>query len=160
MKADGPDVRDIHLPADPSWWPPAPGWWLLLGIALALVAVAVVVLRRHQRRRRWRARVMAELDAIAAHQQREPNAVRLAAEVSHLLRRASRLLDAGAPALHGDAWLRFLDKPLGGTDFSNGVGRVLLEGPYRRDLDTDVDALLHLARRWLERAVAERSEHV
>ncbi|MBP6325901.1 MAG: DUF4381 domain-containing protein, partial [Dokdonella sp.] len=27
MNADGPQLRDIHLPPDPSWWPPAPGWW-------------------------------------------------------------------------------------------------------------------------------------
>ena len=160
MKADGPELRDIHLPADPSWWPPAPGWWLLLGIVLGLVAVAVVLLRRRQRRRRWQARILAELDAIAAHQKSEPDAVRLAAEVSQLLRRASRLLDAAAPAVHGEAWLRFLDMPLDGTDFSAGVGRVLLEGPYRRNLDTDADALLELARRWLERVTAERKEHV
>lgn len=160
MKSDGLELRDIHLPADPSWWPPAPGWWLLLGIVFALVAVAVVLMRKRQRRRRWQARVMAELDAIAAHRKREPDAVRLAAEVSQLLRRASRLLDAAAPALHGEDWLRFLDQPLDGTDFSDGVGRVLLEGPYRRNLDIDAEALLELARRWLERVTAERKDHV
>jgi hypothetical protein len=160
MKADGPELRDIHLPADPSWWPPAPGWWVLLVILLVLVWVAVTLLRRRQRRRRWQARVMSELDAIAAHQQRAPDAVQLAAELSQLLRRASRLLDSTAPALHGDAWLSFLDKPLGGTDFTDGIGRVLLEGPYRRDLNMDADALLELAHRWLKRAIAERRDHV
>lgn len=160
MKADGPELRDIHLPADPSWWPPAPGWWVLLGIVLVLVAVALILLRKWQRRRRWRVRVMSELDSIAAHQQRETDPVRVVAEVSQLLRRASRLLDTAAPSLHGEAWLRFLDGPLEGTDFSDGIGRVLLEGPYRRDLDMDTDALLALARRWLQRVVAERSEHV
>ena len=31
-------LRDIHLPPEPSWWPPAPGWWLL---ALLLVIYLV-----------------------------------------------------------------------------------------------------------------------
>ena len=42
----GPALRDIHLPGDPSWWPPAPGWWML---ALLLVAAHLVLVRRRER---------------------------------------------------------------------------------------------------------------
>jgi len=36
------DLRGLHLPQDPAWWPPAPGWW----IALALVCLAAFLLFR------------------------------------------------------------------------------------------------------------------
>ena len=36
-------LRDIHLPAPVSWWPLAPGWWLL---AVLLLLMMVWTLRR------------------------------------------------------------------------------------------------------------------
>ncbi len=35
-------LRDIHTPDPISWWPLAPGWWVLLVLALTLI---VIVLR-------------------------------------------------------------------------------------------------------------------
>jgi len=43
-------LRDIHLPEAPGWWPPAPGWWLLAAAGLA--ALVWLGLRLHARRRR------------------------------------------------------------------------------------------------------------
>ncbi|MEZ5461381.1 DUF4381 domain-containing protein [Dokdonella sp.] len=160
MSESGPELRDIHLPADPSWWPPAPGWWLLALLSLGLLVMAVVWMRRRLARRRWRQRVTSELDRIAAEYSATTDALRLSTEVSQLLRRASRLLDPAAPALRGAAWLDFLDSILGGDDFTKGVGRVLLEGPYQRAANVDADALLDLARRWLQRLLENRKVHV
>ncbi|MEP6880575.1 MAG: DUF4381 domain-containing protein, partial [Dokdonella sp.] len=42
MNQPGPELRDIHLPADPSWWPPAPGWWILAAILLGVTIWAAV----------------------------------------------------------------------------------------------------------------------
>jgi len=160
MNDSGPVLRDIHLPVDPSWWPPAPGWWLLavLGV-LALVFAARAGLR-HRRERRWCQRVLAEVERIAAGHTAQPDTARLAADLSQLLRRASLLLDPHAAGLHGEAWLGFLDARLGNDDFSRGVGRALLDAPWRRTPAFDTDALIALTRAWLARALAADHRHV
>src|SRR5690606_26075045 len=70
------------------------------------------------------------------------------AAMSELLRRAARRRDPAADCLQGDAWLIFLDGGNASRSFSEGAGRVLLEGGFRREVDAgDADALLPLARR-------------
>jgi hypothetical protein len=169
MNAPGPDLRDIHLPPAPSWWPPAPGWWIVAFVLLAAIAFGVASLLRARRERRWRQRVSAELDRIAASHAAEPDAARLAADVSQLLRRASRMIEPSAAALHGEAWLEFLDSKLDGAKkhdasprFRSDAGRALIDAPYRRADDASVDApaLLGLARAWLARALPRRRDRV
>lgn len=167
----GPDLRDIHLPPPPSWWPPAPGWWLLALVLLAVIAAGIWMLLRQWRDRRWRRRVAAELDRIAAMHAAQPDNVRLATDVSQLLRRATRLLEPGAAALQGEAWLAFLDRQFDATSasgeprFRTDAGRALIDAPYRRAGDAamspvDAPALLGLARDWLKRALPRRQSHV
>ena len=159
MNESGPVLRDIHLPADPSWWPPAPGWWLLLAVLLGATWWLARVWRQRLRRRRWRRHVLAELEAIATQFAADANRQRLLADLSRQLRRASLLFDPTAAALSGEAWLRFLDSH-GGTDqFEHGVGRVLLNGPWQAAAEFDPAALLALVRKWFALALTpERAD--
>jgi hypothetical protein len=163
-----PHERDIHLPPAPSWWPPAPGWWIL-AIALAIaIGFGVAMLVREIRARRWHRRVVAELDRIAATHASQPDNVRLAADVSQLLRRASRLIEPGAAALEGEAWLDFLDRKFEAAStkarvaerFRSATGRALIDAPYRREADVDATQLLALARDWLQRALPRGRDRV
>lgn len=163
-----PDLRDIHLPPAPSWWPPAPGWWLLALIVGVLAFLLVRWARRRARARRWRRRIQAELDRIAATHAVQPDLLRLATELSQLLRRAARLIEPQAVALRDEAWLGFLDQRLppaqaAQAPFTSGAGRALLDAPYRRADDPattalDASALLDLARSWLAHALPRRCE--
>lgn len=128
-------LRDIHVPPAPSLWPPAPGWLLLAAALLAVTAIMLVL--RWRRRRRHRA-VLAMFDQHL-HAATTP-AAQLAA-MSELLRRAARRHDPQADRLDGEAWLLWLDGKRG-HDFSQGPGRALLDGPYRRDIDPQTVAAL------------------
>ncbi|VAW90357.1 FIG00657500: hypothetical protein [hydrothermal vent metagenome] len=154
MAAELP-LRDIHLPAAISWWPPAPGWWLLL----ALVLVVVLLAWWWQRRKaalRVRVAALAEWQALMEAFQQEQNVNQLVQGLSVLLRRVSLSYDPreAVAALSGEAWLRYLDnrhslsQP---NSFSEGVGRLLLTGPYQQQIDGDALALHALCGEWLLR---------
>ncbi len=132
-------LRDVHLPAAPAWWPLAPGWWVLAG-ALALLAAFLFVRRwrRHRRQRQWARWFDQAGDGLAPAAQ--------VAAISELLRRAARRVEPGADRLQGQDWLLFLDGEKT-TAFSQGDGRLLLDGGYRPQVDADaVTRLRGLAR--------------
>jgi len=149
-------LRDIHPTTAPSWWPPAPGWWILAGV---IVAALVLIAWWRARANRRRAAVVALFDREVDAASTPPQQV---AAMSELLRRAARRHDANADTLQGEHWLRHLDAAAAKkkrnaparADFSEGPGRLLLDGGFRRDVDpADVAALRALARerflRWM-----------
>jgi hypothetical protein len=134
-------LRDIHQPPAPPWWPPAPGWWWLS--ALVVVGAAVLLWRvwRRHRHRRAIERLFDHTVSIA-----DTPAARIAA-ISELLRRAARRRHPGADTLIGEDWLRLLDEGLKAPVFAGGIGAVLRDGAFRRDITPQqVDALQRVAR--------------
>jgi hypothetical protein len=134
-------LRDLHAPGEPSWWPPAPGWWFLLLVALAL---AVLGLRRAAPRwRRWRLRrrLLAALEASAS-----------AAEVSQLLRAAAlaRFPQGGAAGLHGERWIAFLEACDRAPGRFAALREALTVAPYLpHGAGSEVAPLREAARAWL-----------
>ncbi len=151
MKPDLSQLRDIHLPAPVSWWPPAPGWWLLAALTLTALGMIYLIYRR-RRRARWRRAALAELGQL-----RGATGQQYLGEVSVLLRRVAvtRFPRHDVAALTGDDWLAFLDRTLGdGTPFQSGSGRVLASGPYTHKAQVDAAALHALCERWIKRLPA------
>ncbi len=137
MTAAGPQLADIHLPPAPTWWPPAPGWWLLAVLLIALLVVLVWWLRRRAQRLRLRWMLRTEFETALALTAAPGDEARQVAALSTLLRRAALRFAPCAATLQGEAWLRFLDGDDPAKPFSEGAGRLLLDGPYRRDVDAD-----------------------
>ncbi|MHC1481725.1 DUF4381 family protein [Frateuria aurantia] len=108
--AAGPVLRDIHMPADPSWWPPAPGWWVLAAAVLVLLVAALLIQKRQQRKRRWRASVLVELDQAELQFRKDADRSRLSGTLHALLRRAAAALDASALSARGKEWEAVLDR--------------------------------------------------
>ncbi len=151
--APGPTLRDIHLPPPPGWWPPAPGWWLL-GLVIILCGIfAFVHLRKRRKIRSLRKALLNELDRCIDAAGGDP--VALAAALSQFLRRMALRDKPAAAALPDERWLHYLDSRMAGDEFAHGIGRVLLDAPFRPAQTYDASALIALVRRWT-RNVLER----
>ncbi len=63
-------LRDIHLPADISHWPLAPGWWLLVIVAASLLGWLSWLLVKRYRARLYRRQAMLKITQL----QQDPGA--------------------------------------------------------------------------------------
>jgi hypothetical protein len=150
--AEGPVLRDIHLPSPPGWWPPAPGWWVLAAVCIVCLVAAMWYLRKARVRRRQQQAILHELDRYVAAA--DGNGAALAASLSHFLRRMALRDTPEAAAYEGERWLEYLDARGATDEFRRGIGRVLVEAPYRPAMNYDTTALTALVRRWTRGALA------
>lgn len=155
--ADGPDLRDIHLPAAPGWWPPAPGWWIVAAIVLAAVVYLCLKVYVYTKRRRLQRAIMNELDRCVANGHNDP--ALLATCLSQFLRRLALRTAPQAAAYGGEQWMTYLDEESGTDQFSRGVGRVLLDAPYDPHPAYDSFALIALVRRCARSALDRKVRH-
>jgi uncharacterized protein DUF4381 len=146
-------LHDIHLPDSVSWWPLAPGWWILLLLIIITIA-SVIFLVRYRRNHQISAVRLAKMELVRIENEFKSNKDKsiLIQEISKLIRRVSISLfkrDESA-SLTGQDWLLFLDQLNGDNSFSNGIGRVLIEAPYQAKADYDAIALLNLTSSWID----------
>lgn len=147
-------LRDIHLPETPDFWPPAPGWWIATAVMLGVLIWIGLVAWRHARIRRQRKHILDLLEQL----ERSPvdaGTPDYLAQLSQLMRRIAlmRFPRRAVASLAGRDWLGFLDESGGDGRFRDGPGQVLAEGPYIRDLPDDFDsiALALLVRDWIKK---------
>ncbi len=152
MEADPlAQLRDIHLPLDPSWWPPAPGWWLLIFGAIALAWFSVgythdwIVRRRPVRRARWLYREL--YGELCKQTLSETKFVHESNEILKRLMVHGFNIDA-APAANDRQWLALLDARYGGTEFTQGPGQALGNDRFRPRPQADIEQLHPLLERF------------
>jgi hypothetical protein len=143
-------LRDIHLPGEIAWWPPAPGWWLLLLIALGVAGYFAL---RYAQRFRERAALKALAGVVTSLEQgAEPT--QCLARVSSIMRRFAMSI-AERPGivagLVGERWLRYLDSRWERESFSRGPGRALVVAPYAPACSReDALELAHVCADWVK----------
>ena len=59
-------LRDIHLPEPISWWPPAPGWWILALAGCALSFWLVRYFYRRYKAKHYRRQALLQLEQVKA----------------------------------------------------------------------------------------------
>ena len=145
------NLKDIHLPPPVSFWPPAPGWWILAVLLIPSLFIGGVWLyRRHKKRnpKTEALRILKDIQILHQNSQDEVGSLR---NLSKLLRRTALTFyenDAVA-SLHGSAWLEFLDKTVKTKEFSQGAGKVLGNEIFQQNVNPDMNALFPLVKKWI-----------
>ena len=142
---------DFPLPREVSLWPQT--WEARFAIVLLVAAIGVAIWRYAHLRRvnRYRREALAELGRIEHAGNAGPS--ESLSRLTVLVRRtALAAFPRGQVAsLAGPAWLSFLDRSYGGDEFSRGVGRLLVSGPYQQmpPERAELQSLVLLIRRWI-----------
>ena len=145
-------LRDIHAPADPGFWPPAPGWIALAGLVTVFGLAATVVAARRWRAGRFRREALASLRSLRDRHRKGATDTEVAMELSALIRRVAlaRCPREEVAGLTGDRWLARLEATLPGIGVSARVA--LLDAPYARRCRFDVRRALAACEHWIRRA--------
>ena len=145
-------LRDIHVPDPPEFWPPAPGWIVVVGLLIAAgVAVTIIGVRRW-RAGRFRREALACLRSLRSrHGAGAPDA-EIAMELSMLIRRVAlaRHPRDEVAGLTGSRWMARLESTLPGIGTS--ARTALLDAPYARQCRFDVGRALTACEHWVRRA--------
>lgn len=125
-------------------------------LAILLLLALIYLFRKlaqYLRSRRRRSAILAQLDLLQKQFKTHQDNRAFTADLAMLLRRAAlnRFPRTEVAGLTGNDWLHFLDSTSGHQHFSQGVGKVLADGPYQAHADCDVGDLHRLARAWLQR---------
>ncbi len=144
-------LRDIHLPVPVSDWPPAPGWWVLAFLVIFLTLYFLYRLRERWQANRYRREALRQLESLYREWQETGDEKQFLSDYQRLLKRAAltRYPRVDVASLTGEAWVDFLDRSSGSTEFSMGQGQTLVDGNYAPDRDIDVPALNTLGEFWI-----------
>ena len=156
MPENGPELRDVHVP-HVSWWPLAPGWWVLAVLLVAALAVGVWLWRRRARHRRYIETVLVELHTARTRHATDGDNAAFAGTVHQLLRRVARSRDPRSVTLAAGAWRDALASMAPKRDVSRLA--LLDQVMYRPDATLDIDAVATDVDHWVRDALSPRGRH-
>ena len=145
-------LRDIHVPAAPEFWPPAPGWIAVACLVIAAAVVAMAIAVRRWRAGRFRREALAALRSLRARHGAGVPDTEIATELSVLVRRVAlaRWPREDVAGLTGDRWMAWLETTLPGIEAS--ARTALLDAPYARRCRFDAERALSACEHWIRRA--------
>lgn len=144
-------LRDIHAPEAVSWWPLAPGWWLVVACVVIAGVVLVPRLLNAWRRNAFRRAIRAELEMLRRDAEGVTETIGYLQDVNRLLRRVLLSLEPRqrVAALHGPAWIELLESH-SRTALTPEVRAALAEDCYRGSSSVTIEAVHAAVRRWLD----------
>ena len=150
-------LRGLHLPAEPGFWPLAPGWWLVLAVLLlTLVFIGIKWYKRRQRVKRFVV-IEQQLGAInfAYHEHQDKR--KLLSELSMLLRRFEKFQQHNDQqvTLSGTEWIDHLNSYHKDQPFTPYQG-LLTDAIYQPTVEFEPTALSDLIHSHIKKVVVKQ----
>jgi hypothetical protein len=150
-------LADIHLPAQVSYWPPAPGWWVLAILLLIGLVYLAYKLRIQAQQAKIRQYALAELDgcmaeyATADSSEPDANLLRYVNAVNSVLRRVAlvHFPNTDVAGLGGQAWVDFIRQKGDSSLLNEQIAAALSHGRFQTRVEVDSQALYELGRSWI-----------
>jgi hypothetical protein len=150
-------LADIHLPGAVTFWPPAPGWWILAIMLIAgLYWLASKVINRRNLQKICE-HALAELErchrefASDGSSDRNYSKLRYVNAFNSVLRRVAlvHFPQANVASLGGNAWVDFIREKGDSSDLNDELAAALSYGRFQTKCEVNVDAMNSLGQSWI-----------
>jgi len=150
-------LHPLRDPAAIGWWPLAPGWWILIALAVLALAMLCYVLLKRYRANAYRRMALQQLQDIRS---RLGDAVEIDQQFHSAIGDINALLKSVAlrifprhdiAALSGEAWLTFLNKTrqskASDTEFSTSFANAAYQ---QQPPELDAEQLFRASQSWIK----------
>lgn len=159
-------LHDILVPASTPWWPPAPGWYWVLGFVLVLAIILVLATFIRWQHNRYRREALAELRRMEGQWKNATARATALLALAELLKRTALTAfpREQVASLTGPSWFAFLDRTAPGARFSGGLGAMLENaihhpGSAATLADSKCEELANAIHHWIKHHKVE-SDHM
>lgn len=148
MHADLLELKDIHLPSPIAMWQIAPGWILLLVLFLTTISYFIYFFYKCYKKKKIIRFALKKLNHLKTTNALDRN---IAAELSTFIRRTALCYfnREDIAGLAGTDWLEFLNRSGNTTRFTEKIGQLLIDEPFRKKSIADLTHLFDLTEHWL-----------
>ena len=142
-------LAPLREPMAISWWPLAPGWWIVMALCIAMLTGCVIWLRKRRLKTAYRRAALVALNELRARQAHQE-------ELNWLLKAAALRAypQQQVAALHGTQWQQFLESSCRGVA-SDAFAE--LNGLYQREPLPISSHLFDAAEHWIKRHEASHA---
>ena len=137
MIQDNKQIQGL-IPPDPiEYWPPQPGWYIILAVILIVIIFIVWLYLKHRSKNAYRFKALKELKHIAKTEDDHDKLKAL-----NLLLKVTAIHGFGrehVAHLTGRDWLEFLSQSSKPMHLDDVLSNILLNGPYRETPEAELD---------------------
>ena len=145
-------LRDIHLAGEPSWWPLAPGWWIVIVLSLLALYFSWKWYVKAKTRRLPAKITLQKLESVFHQWQADNDDRQYLTQANTTIKQFCMHLFGRQQiaSLHSDNWLDFLQQQSSST-LSHETLSTLGKARYQSHIEADVAGIHKQLCSWIQK---------